>query len=134
MNSEAPTIEKREAEAFAAEVARLRAAPEFRHLAQSFGNARLLRRIVSANVRLSLKKAFPKVKFSVHLWRRSDTITVAWTDGPSRKAVKSALADFEVRATVDKNGDHDDYSHSPFNEVFGSIRSLNLEHEGAPGA
>lgn len=113
-----------EKEAFAAAVQAMRVAPEFKHLDQSrelHSNKRAVK-----NVRASLKKAFPGVKFSV----RSDysEVRVKWTDGPTAAAVDAVVNVFKGGSF---NGMEDIYEsrETPFTEVFGSIQYVFTSRE-----
>ncbi|MBV6855907.1 hypothetical protein KWH45_21075 [Xanthomonas campestris pv. mirabilis] len=108
-----------EREAFAAAVQAMRVAPEFKHLDQN-PELRADKRAVK-NVRASLKKAFPGIKFSV----RSDysEVRVKWTDGPTAAAVDAVVNVFKGGSF---NGMEDIYEarSTPFTAVFGSIQYI----------
>lgn len=110
--------EAQRAAAFATAVAGLKVNPEYAHLEQASAGAGDSKLAVR-NVRKSLKKAFPGVKFSV----RSDysSVNVRWVDGPTAKAVDAVISRFDA-GHFDGMADCYEYTRVPFTEVFGSIR------------
>lgn len=70
------------------------------------------------NMRIELKKEWPKIKFSV----KSDysRVNVSWTDGPTEAQVKNIIDKYQGGHF---NGMEDIYEHSTdaFNDVFGSV-------------
>lgn len=106
--------------AFAVEVTRLKTAPEFAHLTQ--GDRESCGKLVAANIRKTLKKEWPKVKFSV---RKADygTVNVSWEDGPSEDAVKPFLSRHKA-GSFNSMEDYFEYQATPFNQVFGEARYI----------
>lgn len=105
---------------FAAEVARLKTAPEYSHLKQVGENLYSSKAAV-ANIRTELKKHFPATKFSV----RSDhsAVNIGWTDGPTESAVEKITNSYKAGSF---NGMEDiyEYNRKPFTEVFGDINYI----------
>lgn len=101
--------------AHAAELARLRAAPEFAHLAQ--GDDRYGGKLAAANIRTDLKRAFPGVRFSVRTPHHG-SVYVRWTGGPTAAAVSERIGRYQGGRF---NGMEDCYEHgrSAWCEVFG---------------
>ncbi|MCY1395961.1 hypothetical protein D9M71_109200 [compost metagenome] len=112
-------------QAFAAEVERLQSAPEMAHLTQ--GDDIYSGKLAAQNMRAALRKAFPKVKFSVRKTSYG-SVTVSWTDGPTTR---------EVEAIVDRHqgghfdGMEDIYKHekTPFVAVFGGAEYVFTRRE-----
>ncbi len=72
------------------------------------------------NIRTSLKKFFPGIKFSVTNPHRS-TCEIRWIDGPTIKEVDNVVNKFEDHKP-DMSGDFSDYNPSNFNHVFGGMQ------------
>ena len=79
-------------EAHAAELHRLRHAPEHARLRQ--GDDRHSGKLAAANIRVQLRQSFPGVRFSV---RNTDhgSIYVRWTGGPEQKAIETVAMPFQ---------------------------------------
>lgn len=75
------------------------------------------------NIRIELKQAFPSVKFSVNgkSFSMGNSITVAWTDGPTTKQV-DAIIDKYSQGNFDGMTDCYQYGNDPWNEVFGGSK------------
>lgn len=118
-----------EAQRFAAEVQRLKAAPEFAHLVQ--GEDRYSGVLAAKNIRQVLKRAFPAVKFSV---RKTSfgSLAIEWTDGPTEKDVENAAGDFKGGYFC---GHEDIYKHqrTPWNEVFGAAEYISERRNHSAG-
>lgn len=71
------------------------------------------------NVRTELKRAWPKVKFSVR--SSYDSININWTDGPTVKAVEAVTGKYQS-GHFDGMTDCYEYNSSAFNDVFGGCR------------
>jgi hypothetical protein len=110
------TEEENHARAFAAEVERLKIAPEYSTLEQGDCSSG---KLAAKNIRKELKK-FKGVKFSV---RNSyyGSIDVNWTDGPMQEKVKTIINKYKD-GYFDSMQDIYEYSASPFNAVFGSAQ------------
>ena len=86
---------------------------------------------VAKNVRKLLKKAFPKVKFSVRKphW---GTLNISWTDGPTSEEVEAIANRFEG-GHFNSMEDIYEYQRSAFTDLFGSAKYIfcNREHSDA---
>lgn len=109
-----------EAATFAAEVERLKAAPELAHLEQ--GDDRYSGVLAAKNIRKTLKAAFPAVKFSVRKTSYG-SLAIEWNDGPTVKEVEDAAGNFKGGYFC---GSEDIYKHqrTPWNEVFGAAEYI----------
>ena len=118
-----------EAEKFAAEVQRLKSAPEFSHLVQ--GEDRYSGVLAAKNIRQVLKRAFPAVKFSV---RKSSygSLAIEWTDGPTENDVESVTEDFKGGYFC---GHEDIYKNqrTPWNEIFGGAEYIGARRNHSAG-
>lgn len=118
-----------DAQAFAAEVQRLKTAPEFAHLVQ--GDDRYSGALAAKNIRQVLKRAFPGVKFSV---RKTSfgSLAIEWTDGPTEKDVEDAAVVFKGGYFC---GQEDMYirQRTPWNEVFGAAEYINERRHNSAG-
>lgn len=78
-------------------------------------------KLVAVNLRILLKEAFPKVKFSV----RSDynSIRINWTDGPTGTEVDE-IADRFKAGSFDGMNDSYEFTDTPWGDVFGSAMYL----------
>ncbi|WP_265838700.1 LPD29 domain-containing protein [Roseomonas mucosa] len=103
------------ATAHAAELDRLRTAPEFAALDQ--GDDRYSGKLAAKNIRQQLKAAFPRTRFSVRKLHHG-SVLVAWTDGPTTKQVEQIASRYQGGSF---DGMQDLYvsSKSPWCEVFG---------------
>lgn len=114
------TLEQaRQRAAFTAEQARLREAyPQLLTKEQEPGEPQRATR----NIRILLKAAWPKVKFSV---RRSSyaTLDVSWTDGPTQRRVDDLLGKFEA-GHFDGMTDCYESRETPWNSLFGNCNYL----------
>lgn len=110
-----------EAQVFAAEVQRLKEAPEFAHLVQ--GDDRYSGTLAAKNIRQVLKRAFPGVKFSVRK-NSYGSVAIEWTDGPTEKDVENAAGGFKGGYFC---GQEDMYvrQRTPWTEVFGAAEYIN---------
>ncbi len=76
-------------------------------------------RLVAHNVRIELKKRFPKTKFRVQV--SGNGVNVGWTDGPTTQMVKEFTARHEHGSF---DGMTDMYNYDPdatFSDVFGGV-------------
>lgn len=110
------------ADKFSKAVADLRVSPTYAKLTQvQKGDYGDYGKPAASNIRVELKTAFPKVKFTV----RTDhgTIRVGWTDGPTVEAVKVVTSKYEGGSF---DGMEDLYTHkdTPFKVVFGSAKYI----------
>ena len=110
-------------EAHAAELHRLRHAPEHAHLRQ--GDDRHGGKLAAANLRVLLRQSFPGVRFSV---RNTDhgSVYVRWSDGPDQKAVEAVAMTFQGGRF---NGMEDSYEtdRSAWCEVFGGAQYVSCQ-------
>jgi hypothetical protein len=109
------------AQEFAATVARIRA--EYPYLRQGEGCV-----LAATNIRTELKRAFPGVKFRVTTSKYSggNSVRVAWTDGPTTKAVE-AIANKYAGGWFDGMTDCYEHKRSPWTEVFGDAKYVFCE-------
>jgi len=109
--------EKEDEEAkFSAEVARLKNAPEYRHLEQGECSSG---KLAAKNIRKELKQ-FKGVKFSVRN-PHYGSVDVSWEDGPTCEKVDAVIKHYK-NGYFDSMHDIFEYSESPFNQVFGSAK------------
>lgn len=82
---------------------------------------------VAKNIRKDLAISFKGVKFSVRKDGYSDII-VEWTDGPTKKEVKSIIGKHKTQRTADKwNQDLWDYKDTAFTAVYGGVDYLYIK-------
>lgn len=98
-----------------AEIARLRAAPEYAALRQ--GDDRHGGKLAAANIRTELRRAFPAAKFSVRV-THSGSVNIRWSGDPANEAVEAIV---QRHRAGQFDGMEDIYcsSRSPWCEVFG---------------
>lgn len=82
---------------------------------------------VAANLRILLKKTFPKVKFSVRSSRHGST-HVSWKDGPTKDQVEKITDKFKA-GHFDGMEDCYKYQETPWTCLFGSVEYLNTSRE-----
>lgn len=109
----------------AAAVAALKADPEHAHLTQTGGNASG-GKLVAINLRKELKKAFPRVKFSVR--SDYDSVNIRWIDGPTAKQVEDISRKYKAGSF---NGMEDiyEYNSNPWGNVFGDCKYIFTRRE-----
>lgn len=80
------------------------------------------------NVRIELKKAFPKVKFKVTTSRYSggDSLRASWVDGPTTAQVDAIIQKYSA-GSFNGMDDMYTYDHNVFNEVFGDAKYVFAE-------
>lgn len=73
------------------------------------------------NIRIELKKNWPKIKFSVK--SKYSSVDVSWTDGPTEAQVDDIIQKYKAGSF---NGMEDiyEYSEDAFNDVFGSAQYI----------
>lgn len=103
------------AQAHAAELDRLRVAPEFAKLDQ--GDDRYSGKLAAKNLRQQLKAAFPGVRFSVRV-HHYGSVVMSWTDGPTTAQVEQIATRYQG-GSFDGMQDLYTRSKSPWCEVFG---------------
>ncbi len=121
---------KSQAEAFAAEVVRLRKAhPELLQLGGANTNALTT---AAKNIRKELKAAFPGVTFSVKTERFSggDAIDISWTLGPTTSAVDKIVKKY-AGGSFDGMEDLYTYSRSPWTHLFGDAKYVHTRRSYA---
>lgn len=101
--------------------------PYLTHASNGDGGAKL----AAKNIRVELKRRFPKTRFSVRLRRGggSDALNVSWTDGPTVEQVTTLLNKYK-RGSF--NGMQDIYEVNTANVwpcVFGGVSYLFTERE-----
>ena len=110
------------AEAFTAAVVHMKTDSQYSHLTQGQGPG-----VAAKNIRAELKKAFPKVKFSV---RKSSydaiNVTIPKGAGIECKEIEKAVTDKYEAGHFNGMEDIYEYSRTPWNEVFGSVKYVFL--------
>lgn len=119
---------ERKAREYAAEVQRLQAEAEFGYLAQ--GTDLYSGTLASKNIRASLKRSFPGIKFSVRK-RHFGTIAIHWTDGPTQSQVDEAIRPYRSGYYC-TNEDRHISEPSPWNTVFGGAEYLQTSRDTSP--
>lgn len=81
----------------------------------------------ASNIRIELKKAFPKVKFSVRssVFSGGDSINVDWIDGPTTEAVDKIIGKYQEGHF---NGMEDIYernTENQFPDIYGGAKYVN---------
>lgn len=86
--------------------------------------------VAAKNIRVELKKAFPKVKFSVksESFSGGNAIRVSWTDGPTSAQVEE-VADKYRAGRFDGMTDCYDYEFSFWCEAFGDAKYISTRRE-----
>lgn len=87
------------------------------------------------NIRIELKRAFPKVKFSVRSERFSmgDAIRISWTDGPTTAQVDE-IADRYTAGSFDAMQDMYVNSRSAWKDAFGDAKYISTSRTNSPAA
>lgn len=120
------SAKKEEAErAFAAAVDALRTDPSKSHLKQVSESLPSMK-AAAANIRATLKKSFPGVRFSVRCDHNS--VRIRWTDGPTDAQV-SELANTFKGGSFDGMSDCYVRERSPWTTVFGSADYISTSRE-----
>lgn len=83
-------------------------------------------KVVSGNLRIMLKHEFPGVKFSVKKRNGSDSVDIAWVDGPTSEQVEKLAKLFQGR-TFDGMTDYEDFVDSDFIDLFGGLGYIFME-------
>lgn len=87
------------------------------------------------NIRIELKSAFPKVKFSVKSSRFSmgDSIDVSWIDGPISEQVEAIISRYQAGSF---NGMEDIYEHSrsAWKDAFGDAKYVHARRDDSDAA
>lgn len=124
--------EKAEAKAaFDAEVERLSAAPDLAHLKQGDEGSGTL---AAANLRVLLKKRWPKTRFRVRK-QHYGSLIVSWESGPAETEVKE-ITDRFIGSGYDLMNDCRTIVTTPWNKVFGHADYISLyppANEPIPG-
>jgi hypothetical protein len=108
--------------AFAAEIDRLKLAPEYAHLTQVSEKIDCCK-LAIINIRADLKTHFPRVKFSVRKTSHS-SVCIAWSDGPTPGQVEAIIHCYKA-GKFDENGDDSYVVHKrPFSTLFGNLNYL----------
>jgi len=113
------------AQAHAAELERLRTAPELATLDQ--GEDRYSGKLAAKNIRHQLKAAFPGVRFSVRV-RHYGSVAIGWTDGPTVAQVEQIASRYQG-STFDGMQDLRTTTKSPWCEVFGGADYINTARD-----
>lgn len=116
-------VEKEKAEA--ERKAKAEAIQQYPHLnivTEKYGGGKL----VAPNIRIELKKHFPKVKFSVTSDHSS--VTIKWEDGPSARQIREVTDKFKRGYW---NGQNESYENVPtaFNQTFGAVQYIDTSRK-----
>lgn len=114
--------------AYQLEVERLKTAPEYATLNQ--GDDKYSGKLAATNIRIQLKLAFPKVKFSVRK-RYHGSVDVEWTDGPTGEQV-DAIIDTYKSGHFDGMIDLHSSKIYPFHVVFGGADYVSTTRNTTP--
>ena len=76
-------------------------------------------KVTISNIKSDLSHEFPGIKFAVT--KKSDTVYVKWSDGPTEKEVRS-VTDKYYCYSHDWSGDYYDYTPTVFTRLFGGIK------------
>ena len=112
-------------------VARAQLQAEHPELLPDTGNSLVT---AAKNIRRELAAAYPDVKFSIRSRRFSmgDTIDVAWTDGPTNKAV-DAIINRYAAGDFDGMTDSYTYSHTAWSDAFGDAKYVHSRRNYSDG-
>jgi hypothetical protein len=79
--------------------------------------------LAAKNIRIELKRAFPKVKFSVRseYYSGGNSVDVDWTDGPTTKQVDAIINKYQ-EGSFDGMTDCYNYEDNLFSDVFGGAK------------
>lgn len=85
----------------------------------------------SANLRALLKAEFPGVKFKVHKTysSSSDSISIEWTDGPTRWEVEKVADLFKNAFCGDSMTDYFEYECTNFTSIYGGFDYMHYDRE-----
>lgn len=117
------------------ERAHLAATDAYRHLRQ--GTDVHSGKLAAANIRIELKRAFPRVIFSVRM-TGPGAVSVRWTDGPRQAEVEALCRKYQVgrvnsNPNPDDRANRDDRAPQPWHHVFGGLDALGVSrNESAP--
>ncbi len=122
---------KKNSDDFAVSVAALKVDQRYAALQQT-GQGAQFSKLVAINLRRELKTAFPLDKFSVKC-SGYDSVTVAWTDGPTKESVEAITRKYSGGYF---DGMEDMYHHqsSPWTTVFGSAKYMTIQRTHSPEA
>lgn len=120
MEAEAQREKEDQNTRFNAEVERLRTAVEYAILEQGECSSG---KLAAKNIRKELKKNFKGVKFSVRN-PNYGSVDVCWQDGPTCEKVDAIISKYKD-GYFNSMEDIYEYSDSPFNTVFGSVKYPN---------
>lgn len=111
--------------AYNAEIARLRTAPDYHHLTQ--GDDTYSGRLAAKNIRASLRAVFPNVRFSV---RRTPcgSIVVHWKDGPRSENVDAIVTRYRA-GRYNRIAGRYEYTRTAWVAVFGAARYIHVARE-----
>ena len=116
---EAQEKARKDAEAAAYKAAKESALQAYEHLTKAGDGNYPNGKLAAKNLRIELKQAFPKVKFSVK--SDYDSFTVSWTDGPTQAQVRN-IADKYCNGGFDGMTDMEYSTPSAFTDIYGGAR------------
>ena len=87
------------------------------------------------NIRIELKRAFPKIKFSVKSERFSmgDAIRVGWIDGPNSDQVEEITGKYKA-GSFNSMEDLYEYGKDAWNDAFGDAKFITCRREDSDKA
>lgn len=107
------------------EIARLRSAPEYHHIAQ--GDDKHSGRLAARNIRASIKSAFPELRCSVRRTTYGNVI-VNWKDGPLPEQIEAIVQRYRA-GRYNKIAGAYEYCRLPWVEVFGAAKYISAVRE-----
>jgi hypothetical protein len=87
----------------------------------------------SKNIRIELKRAFPKIKFQVRSERFAggDAIRVSWLDGVTVEDVEAITSKYKA-GHFDGSTDYYDYNSTAWTEAFGDTKYISTSRDYSP--
>src|SRR5262245_59165835 len=86
--------------------------------------------VATKNIRIELKRAFPRTKFSItsDTFSMGNSINVRWTDGPTAKQVDKII-DKYAAGSFDGMTDCYNYSQDTWTEAFGNAKYVHSRRD-----
>jgi len=87
------------------------------------------------NIRIELKRRFPKVKFSIksESFAGGDAIRVGWTDGPTNEEVEQTTSKYSA-GSFDGSQDLYNYENTIWTKAFGDAKYVTESRDYSPEA
>ena len=91
--------------------------------------------VAAKNIRIELKRIYPKTKFSVKtsIYSMGNNVTVSWTDGPTSAQVETIINKYEA-GTFDGQTDSYDYHDSAWTDAFGRAKYVSTTRKDSDAA